>query len=181
MQKKNAKMTQKKRKKTQQNRKKSRKRDHKRHENKIHKKREETTKHTKMCTWVTREPRKTKRKENAKICEGKRKTQKNAILKQFRELFKLDGVKLEFAKGSLDSIAAEAMTRKTGARGIRTVIEETLLDVMYDLPSREDVERCIITAKSISKNSNPILVTKSGVPLNAKKKDIPKQLEEDIA
>ena len=106
---------------------------------------------------------------------------KNAILKQFRELFKLDGVNLEFAKGSLDSIAAEAMTRKTGARGIRTVIEETLLDVMYDLPSRDDVERCIITEKSINKNVEPILVTKSGIPLNAKKKDMPKQLEEDIA
>jgi len=106
---------------------------------------------------------------------------KNAILKQFRELFKLDDVNLEFAKGSLDAIAAEAMTRKTGARGIRTVIEETLLDVMYDLPSREDVERCIITEKSINKNSDPILVTKSGVPLNAKKKDIPKHLEEEIA
>ena len=52
---------------------------------------------------------------------------------------------------------------------------------MYDLPSREDIERCIITEKSINNNTDPILVTQSGVPLNAKKKDIPKQLEEDIA
>ena len=107
---------------------------------------------------------------------------KNAILKQFVELLKLDGVKLEFAKGSLDAIATEAMTRKTGARGLRTVIEEVLLDVMYDLPSRVDVERCIITTKSINKqNGVPILVTKTGKPLNANKKDIPKKLEEDIA
>ncbi|MDG1989703.1 MAG: ATP-dependent Clp protease ATP-binding subunit ClpX [Dehalococcoidia bacterium] len=107
---------------------------------------------------------------------------KNAILKQFVELLKLDGVKLEFAKGSLEAIATEAMTRKTGARGLRTVVEEVLLDVMYDLPSRDDIERCIITTKSINKQGGtPILVTKTGKPLNASKKDIPKKLEEDIA
>ena len=109
------------------------------------------------------------------------KKPKNAILKQYHELIKLDGIKLEFAKGTLSEIADLAMKKKTGARGLRTVIEECLLDIMYELPSRDDVERCIITLKAIHRKASPILVTKSGKPLNANQKDMPKKLEEDIA
>ena len=109
------------------------------------------------------------------------KKPKNAILKQYHELIKLDGIKLEFAKGTLSEIADLAMKKKTGARGLRTVIEECLLDIMYELPSRDDVERCIITLKAVHRKASPILVTKSGKPLNANQKDMPKKLEEDIA
>lgn len=74
---------------------------------------------------------------------------KNSIVRQFQALFALDGVKLVFTEDALREAAREAMTYKMGARGLRTIIEETLLDVMYEIPSRHDVKECVIDAETI--------------------------------
>ncbi|RLC77832.1 MAG: ATP-dependent Clp protease ATP-binding subunit ClpX [Chloroflexi bacterium] len=90
---------------------------------------------------------------------------KNAIIKQFQRLFALDGVELIFTDEALEAAAEEALKRKTGARGLRTIIEETLLDVMYEIPSRSDISRCIINADAILGRGRPILLNKAGVPI----------------
>lgn len=74
---------------------------------------------------------------------------KNALVKQYKELFEMDGVELEFDNGALNAIAEKAIERKTGARGLRSIIEETLLDIMYEIPSRDDIEKCLITKETI--------------------------------
>ncbi|MBI3743639.1 MAG: ATP-dependent Clp protease ATP-binding subunit ClpX [Chloroflexi bacterium] len=90
---------------------------------------------------------------------------KNAITKQYQRLFKLDKVDLAFADDALEAAAEAAMKRKTGARGLRTVIEETLLEVMYIIPSMTDVRKCVITAESIKNKRQPLLLTGSGQPV----------------
>ena len=84
---------------------------------------------------------------------------RNALVKQYQKLFELDGVILEFKENSLQAIAEEAVKRNTGARGLRAILEEVLMDVMFDLPSREDVSRCVITKEVILHREPPILVT----------------------
>jgi len=84
---------------------------------------------------------------------------KNALVKQYQKLFELDGITLEFKEGTLELIAREAINRNTGARGLRAIIEKALLDIMYDLPTREDVSKCIITKEVIQNKEKPILVT----------------------
>ncbi len=84
---------------------------------------------------------------------------RNALIKQYQKIFELDGVTLEFKENSLQAIAEEAMNRNTGARGLRAILEETLLNVMYELPSRDDIERCIITREVVLNGDTPILVT----------------------
>src|SRR6202023_2076041 len=69
---------------------------------------------------------------------------KNALVKQYRRVFELDGVELEFGDDALEAVAEQALLRGTGARGLRAILEEVLLDVMYDLPSREDIGRCVV-------------------------------------
>ncbi len=85
---------------------------------------------------------------------------RNALVKQYEKIFELDGITLEFKENSLRAIAEEAMNRNTGARGLRAILEETLLNVMYELPSRDDIERCIITREVVMNGDTPILVTK---------------------
>lgn len=85
---------------------------------------------------------------------------RNALIKQYQKIFELDGVTLEFKENSLRSIAEEAMSRNTGARGLRAILEEVLLNVMYELPSRDDIERCIITREVVLNGDLPILVTR---------------------
>ncbi len=84
---------------------------------------------------------------------------RNALVKQYQKLFELDGVTLEFSDNSLMGIADEAIKRDTGARGLRAILEENLIDVMYDLPSKENIQKCMITPEVISKKEKPILVT----------------------
>ena len=74
---------------------------------------------------------------------------KNALVKQFQTLFEVDGVELVFTQEAMAKTAQMAMERKTGARGLRTIIEEALLDIMYEMPSRPDIRRCVITAETI--------------------------------
>ena len=83
---------------------------------------------------------------------------RNALVKQYERLFELDGVELEFTDDALESMADQAILRGTGARGLRAILEEVLLDVQYDLPSRDDIRRCVITADVVSSGVNPTLV-----------------------
>ncbi|MDS1030482.1 ATP-dependent Clp protease ATP-binding subunit ClpX [Bacillota bacterium LX-D] len=84
---------------------------------------------------------------------------KNALVKQYQKLFDLDGVNLEFKEEALDAVAQEAIKRDTGARGLRAILESVMLDVMYDIPSRSDVTKCVITKDVISGKEKPLLVS----------------------
>ncbi|MBT9171757.1 MAG: ATP-dependent Clp protease ATP-binding subunit ClpX [Syntrophomonadaceae bacterium] len=84
---------------------------------------------------------------------------RNALIRQYQRLFDMDGVSLEFKDGTLEIIAEEAIRRSTGARGLRAILEGILLDVMYELPARNDIGKCIITREVVSKREKPILVT----------------------
>jgi ATP-dependent Clp protease ATP-binding subunit ClpX len=83
---------------------------------------------------------------------------RNALVRQYRRLFELDNVDLEFTDDALEAIADQAILRGTGARGLRAILEEVLLSVMYEVPSRKDVERVVITAESVLEHVNPTLV-----------------------
>jgi ATP-dependent Clp protease ATP-binding subunit ClpX len=87
---------------------------------------------------------------------------KNALVRQFTRLFELDEVELVFTEDALEAIAAEAMGRKTGARGLRTILEETLMDVMYEIPSRSEVVKCVVNGETIRRRTRPLLLAQSG-------------------
>ena len=90
---------------------------------------------------------------------------RNAIVKQYQTLLALDGVELEFHQDALQAIADRAIGQKTGARGLRTVVEETLLDIMYDVPSLEGIVRCLVTGDVIRKMTSPFLFNEAGGPV----------------
>lgn len=90
---------------------------------------------------------------------------KNAIVKQYQKMVELDGVALRFEEDALLEIAKEAIERKTGARGLRSIIENIMLDVMYELPSLDEVTECIITKDSVLKKSSPILYREDGTQM----------------
>jgi ATP-dependent Clp protease ATP-binding subunit ClpX len=83
---------------------------------------------------------------------------RNAISKQFRKLFDMEGVELEFRPDALAAIARKALKRKTGARGLRTIVESVLLDTMYDLPSLENVSKVVVDESVIEHRSDPYLI-----------------------
>lgn len=96
---------------------------------------------------------------------------KNALVKQYVKLFQMDDVELEFEEEALKEIAAKAIERKTGARGLRSIIEGLMVDVMFELPSREDIEKCIITKETVvEENGSPKLIFKDGTIKEANKK-----------
>ncbi len=82
---------------------------------------------------------------------------RNALVKQYEKFFAMDDIELEFTNESLIAIAAKALERNTGARGLRSVVENTVLDIMYELPSRPEIKKCIITKEVIEENADPIL------------------------
>lgn len=84
---------------------------------------------------------------------------KNALVKQYQALLSYDGVELSFDQDALEAIAAKAIERKTGARGLRSIIEETMLDIMFEIPSQEDVVKVRITKESVNGDAKPILET----------------------
>lgn len=86
---------------------------------------------------------------------------KNALIKQYIKLFKFDDVSIEFTDQALVEVAKKAIAKKTGARGLRTILENVLLEVMFHVPSSEDIEKVIINAKVILEQQEPILVTKT--------------------
>ncbi len=81
---------------------------------------------------------------------------KNAILKQYKKLFMIEGIELEFDPFAIDAIVAKAMERKTGARALRSIVEDFMLEIMYDLPNKENVEKCIVTKDVIENGAEPI-------------------------
>jgi ATP-dependent Clp protease ATP-binding subunit ClpX len=96
------------------------------------------------------------------------KEPKNALSKQYTKLFEYDGIQLEFEDGALEAIAREAIKRQTGARGLRAILEQCMLDVMFELPSKENVKKCIITPKTIQKGERPVVVFADGSHLESK-------------
>ncbi|MGI6140225.1 MAG: ATP-dependent Clp protease ATP-binding subunit ClpX [Caldicoprobacterales bacterium] len=90
------------------------------------------------------------------------KEPKNALVKQYQKLFEMDGVALEFDEEALSIIAKRAIDRKTGARGLRAILEDIMLNVMYEIPSRDDIEKCIITKDTILNQQEPMLIIADG-------------------
>ncbi|OIQ61496.1 ATP-dependent Clp protease ATP-binding subunit ClpX [Moorella thermoacetica] len=84
---------------------------------------------------------------------------RNALVKQYQKLFEMDGVTLEFKEDALVTIAREAIKRETGARGLRAILEEIMLDVMYEIPSRNNISKCIITKDVVLRKEEPLLLT----------------------
>lgn len=83
---------------------------------------------------------------------------KNALVKQYKKLFEMDGVELEIDDEAIGRVAEKALERKTGARGLRSILENVMTDIMYEIPSRKDIEKCIITKDTIDNLSKPVLV-----------------------
>jgi ATP-dependent Clp protease ATP-binding subunit ClpX len=85
---------------------------------------------------------------------------KNALVKQYQKLFEFEDVRLRFTDGALRAVATEALERKSGARGLRAILERAMLDLMYELPSRDDVEECVVSEEVIEQGAEPLLVFK---------------------
>jgi ATP-dependent Clp protease ATP-binding subunit ClpX len=85
---------------------------------------------------------------------------RNALVKQYQKLFEFDNVRLRFSDGALRAVARQALARKSGARGLRSILEQVMLDLMYDIPSREDIEECVVNEEVIEQGSEPLLVIK---------------------
>lgn len=90
------------------------------------------------------------------------KEPKNALTKQYIKLFEYDGITLEFEEDALTAVASEAIKRNTGARGLRAILEQSMLEVMYELPAKTDVKKCIVTKNTILKGERPIIVLADG-------------------
>ncbi|MEX2212218.1 MAG: AAA family ATPase, partial [Gaiellaceae bacterium] len=103
---------------------------------------------------------------------------KNALVKQYQRFFGYDNVELVFTEEALWEISDKALERETGARGLRSIIEAALLDVMFELPSRRDVSKCVITKETITKGLRPTLVTSAGRELDEHE---PEELAEESA
>jgi ATP-dependent Clp protease ATP-binding subunit ClpX len=95
---------------------------------------------------------------------------KNALIKQYAKFFEMDGVELVFTDDALEAVADQALLRSTGARGLRAILEEVLLDTMYELPGREDVARVMIDADVVRRRVNPTLIPMSDIG-----KDLPEE------
>ena len=87
------------------------------------------------------------------------RSRKNALTKQYQRLFELEDVGLTFDPEALRAIARKAITRQTGARGLRAILEGMMTDIMFDLPSRDDVREVIITPEAVTQGSSPMIVT----------------------
>jgi ATP-dependent Clp protease ATP-binding subunit ClpX len=85
---------------------------------------------------------------------------KNALTKQYQKLFEFEDVRLRFTDGALRAVSRQALARKAGARGLRSILESSMLDLMYDLPSRDDIEECVINEEAIEQGAEPLLVYK---------------------
>jgi hypothetical protein len=83
---------------------------------------------------------------------------KNALIKQYHKMFRIEGVELEVREQALRAIARKALARKTGARGLRSILEQVLLDVMYDLPSLSNLARCVVDESTITNDGKPLLM-----------------------
>ncbi|MBO7666884.1 MAG: ATP-dependent Clp protease ATP-binding subunit ClpX [Firmicutes bacterium] len=102
---------------------------------------------------------------------------KNALIKQYQALFAMDGTELEFKDDAVRAIAKEALERKTGARGLRAILETLLLNTMFETPARDDVYKCVVTREVVEKKEQPLLLTQKPEP----KKTASKQAEDEPA
>ncbi len=108
---------------------------------------------------------------------------KNSLVKQYQKLLELDGVELEFSKEALEAIVDKAIERKTGARGLRSIIEDIMRDIMFDIPSNPNIEKCIITEKTVLENAGPELIINehkeenNTKPKEKKKREMPHKKE----
>ena len=103
---------------------------------------------------------------------------KNALIKQFVKLLEMDGVTLEFEEEAVRAIAKVAMERNTGARGLRAILENIMLEIMFQVPSRADVKKCIITKDTVKNSTTPILILSDS---QSKKLPAPKQKKESVS
>ena len=85
------------------------------------------------------------------------KEPKSALVKQYQKLFEMDGVQLEFEDAALEAVAMKALARKTGARGLRAIVEQEIMDLMYQIPSEPDVVRCTITKEVVESGAKPLI------------------------
>ena len=112
---------------------------------------------------------------------------KNSLVKQYQKLFEIDGVELKFEKEALEAIVEKAIERKTGARGLRSIIEEIMRDIMFEIPSNPNIEKCIITKKTVLEKSGPELVIGNKKEENKKakgkkaKRQVPTSEEKETA
>jgi len=86
---------------------------------------------------------------------------KNAITKQYQKLFRMEGVDLEFTEDALEAVVEKAMSRKTGARALRSILENIMLEIMYKIPSKENISNCIITKEVISEKKEPVYLSEN--------------------
>ncbi|MPZ98854.1 MAG: ATP-dependent Clp protease ATP-binding subunit ClpX [Dehalococcoidia bacterium] len=98
---------------------------------------------------------------------------RNAVARQFQRLFSLDDVELVFTEDAMRAIAEEALGQKTGARGLRTVVEDLLLDVMYETPSRTDVRKVVVSGECVTQRHRPLLMSESGQAINEEPEQVP--------
>lgn len=104
------------------------------------------------------------------------KEPKNSLVKQYQKLFEIDGVELEFGEGALETIVDKAIERKTGARGLRSIIEEIMTDIMFDIPSNPDIVKCIITKETVEGTKGPEIVEDSSQNNTEKvKREVPEE------
>lgn len=98
------------------------------------------------------------------------KEPKSALIKQYQKLFEYDNVKLSFEPDAIEAIAAKALERKTGARGLRSIMEHIMMDVMYEIPSDDTIEACVITKEAVEGTSQPLIVHREAVHTEREKK-----------
>ena len=110
---------------------------------------------------------------------------KNSLVKQYQKLFEIDGVELVFEQDALEAIVDKAIERKTGARGLRSIIEEIMRDIMFDIPSNPNIEKCVITKATVLENAGPKIFEseekKEHKPTVKKKREIPERNEKETA
>ena len=111
------------------------------------------------------------------------KEPKNSLIKQYQKLFEIDGVELIFEEEALGAIVDKAIERKTGARGLRSIIEERMRDIMFDIPSNPDIEKCIITKETVLENEAPDIVINhnKNKKEQKKKRQMPENTEKETA
>ena len=107
---------------------------------------------------------------------------KNSLIKQYQKLFEIDGVELEFKEAALGAIVDKAIERKTGARGLRSILEEIMRDIMFEIPSNPNIEKCIITKETVLNNAGPEIIIneerKEHKPTVKKKRQVPEKSEQ---
>ena len=90
---------------------------------------------------------------------------KNSLVKQYKKLFELDGVQLDFKEDALEAIAKKSLERKTGARGLRAIMEDTMMDLMYEIPSDNTTKECVITKDAVEKKAEPEIIHGEPAPV----------------